>query len=44
MNDTTYVLTSDRLIRTNYQPSDDSGFRDIPIRNGHVELIVRSAD
>ena len=44
MNDTTYVLTSDRLIRTNYQPSDDSGFRDIPIENGHVELIVRSTD
>jgi len=41
-NDSTHVLTSDRLIRTNYNPTGEPDFSDIPLIDSEVELIIRS--
>ena len=41
-NDSTHVLTSDRLIRTNYNPTGEPDFSDIPLIDSKVELIIRS--
>jgi hypothetical protein len=41
-NDSTHVLTSDRLIRTNYNPTGETDFSDIPLIDSEVELIIRS--
>ena len=43
-NDSTHILTSDRLIRSNYNPSGQIDNTDIPLIEGSVELIVRSTD
>ena len=41
-NDSTHVLTSDRLIRTNYNPTGQPDFSDIPLIDNEVELVIRS--
>ena len=41
-NDSTQVLTSDRLIRTNYNPTERPNFSDIPLIDNKVELVIRS--
>ena len=41
-NDSTHVLTSDRLIRPNYNPTGEPDFSDIPLIDSEVELIIRS--
>ena len=41
-NDSTHVLTSDRLIRTNYNPTGEPDFSDIPLIDSEVELIICS--
>ena len=41
-NDSTHVLTSDQLLRTNYSPTGQPDFSDIPLNIDQVELIIRS--
>ena len=41
-NDSTQVLISNRLIRTNYNPTGHPDFSDIPLIDNEVELIIRS--
>ena len=41
-NDSTHMLTSDRLTRTNYNPTGEPDFSDIPLIDSKVELIIRS--
>jgi len=41
-NDSTHVLTSDRLIRTNYNLTGEPDFSYIPLIDSEVELIIRS--
>ena len=36
------MLTSHRLIRTNYNPTGQPDFSDIPLIDNEVELIIRS--
>jgi len=36
------VLKSNRLIRTNYNPTGQPDFSDIPLIDNEVELIIRS--
>ena len=36
------MLTSNRLIRTNYNPTGQPDFSDIPLIDNEVELIIRS--
>ncbi|MDB4016295.1 hypothetical protein N9483_08060 [Flavobacteriaceae bacterium] len=36
------MLTSDRLIRTNYNPTGEPDFSDIHLIDSEVELIIRS--
>ena len=43
-NDSTHIFTSNRLIRSNYNPSGQIDITDIPLIEGSVELIVRSTD
>ena len=42
LNDSIHVLTSNRLIRSNYNPAGQPDFSDIPLKDNQVELIVRS--
>ena len=41
-NDSTQVFTSNWLIRTNYYPTGQPDFSDIPLIDNEVELIIRS--
>ena len=41
-NDSTHVLTSDQLLRTNYSPIGQPDFSDIPLIRNQVELIICS--
>ena len=41
-NNSTQVLTSNWLIRTNYNPTGQPYFSDIPLIDNEVELIIRS--
>ena len=40
-NDSTHVLTSDQLLRTNYSPKGQPDFSEIPLNRNQVELIIR---
>jgi hypothetical protein len=43
-NNSTHILTSNRLIRSNYNPSGPINTTDIPLIENSVELIIRSND
>ena len=40
-NDSTHVLISDQLLRTNYSPKGQPDFSEIPLNRNQVELIIR---
>lgn len=44
VNDSTHVLKSNRLIRSNYKPSREPDFSDIPLIDNQVKLIIRSTN